>query len=123
MARIDAAVATQVGESSRPGQSIRDQDAQQSEAISRTNSSSEPQLLKTATADEVKAAAERLQTVIETATGRQLDFALNDRFKELVVRISDRKTGEVLKEFPSKEFMKLRERLDDLIGIFVDEKA
>jgi flagellar protein FlaG len=61
--------------------------------------------------------------VIETATGRQLDFALNDRFKELVVEISDRQSGEVVKQIPSKEFMQLRERLNDLLGVFVDEKV
>jgi flagellar protein FlaG len=71
----------------------------------------------------VKSATETLKQVIEAATGRQLDFTLNDRFRELVVKISDRKSGEVVKEIPSKEFMKLRERLNDLIGLFVDEKA
>lgn len=122
MPRIDANVATQVADAARPQQAARESEVQAGEARRLEAADAEPRF-KPASADEVKAAAERLQTVIETATGRQLDFAVNDRFKELIVRISDRKSGEVLKEMPSKEFMKLRERLDDLIGLFLDEKA
>ncbi|HAT09323.1 MAG TPA: hypothetical protein DCS97_01720 [Planctomycetes bacterium] len=124
MARIDAAVATQVADVSRPFQSNRDSEAQTRQARSAENSASETALAATEPrADDVRAASQRMQKVIESATGRQLDFALNDRFKELVVTISDRKSGEVVKEIPSKEFMQLRERLNDLLGVFVDEKA
>ena len=124
MARIDAAVATQVADVSRPHQTNRDSEAQARQARSTENSASETSLAAAEpSADEVRAATQRMQKVIETATGRQLDFALNDRFKELVVTISDRKSGEVVKEIPSKEFMQLRERLNDLLGVFVDEKA
>ena len=123
MARIDANVATQIGDQSRPYQAVRDGQAQSAEARRQESSAAEPRTLTPATADEVKAAAERLRQVIETATGRQLNFDVNDRFKELVVKISDRKSGEVLKEIPSKDLLKLRERLDDLIGMFIDEKA
>lgn len=122
MSRIDANLATQLADTSRPPQTARESEAQAGEARRQEAATAEPRSTPAA-AHEVKAAAERLQTVIETATGRQLDFAVNDRFKELIVRISDRKSGEVLKEMPSKEFMKLRERLDDLIGLFLDEKA
>lgn len=122
MSRIDANVATQLADTSRPPQTARESEAQAGEARRQEAAAAEPRGTPVA-AHEVKAAAERLRTVIETATGRQLDFAVNDRFKELIVRISDRKSGEVLKEMPSKEFMKLRERLDDLIGLFLDEKA
>ncbi len=124
MARIDAAVATQVADVSRPYQSNRDSEAQTRQARSTENSASETSLVAAEPrADEVRAAAQRMQKVIESATGRELDFALNDRFKELVVEISDRKSGEVVKQIPSKEFMQLRERLNDLLGVFVDEKA
>ncbi len=122
MARIDAAVATQVAETQRPNHAVLDSEAQAREARRQENAKAEPDTMGPASAEELKSAAQRMQAVIETATGRQLDFALNERFKELVVRISDRKSGEVIKEFPSKEFMKLRERLSDLIGLFIDEK-
>ncbi len=122
MTRIDANLATQVADTARPAQTTRDSEAQAGEARRLVAASQDP-TANPATPEQVKAAAERLQTVIESATGRQLDFSLNDRFKELIVKISDRKTGEVIREFPSKEFMKLRERLDDLIGMFIDEKA
>lgn len=123
MPRIDANVATQIGDQSRPYQAIRESQFQAAEARRSEQLTGEPRTLTPASADELKAIAERLQQVIEVATGRQLDFALNDRFKEVIVRISDRKSGEVLKEIPPKELIKLRERLNDLIGMFIDERA
>lgn len=123
MARIDANLATQIADTARPLQTTSDSVAQTDQARRVEAASAEPRSLTPASPEEVKAAAERMQTVIETATGRQLDFTVNDRFKEIVVRISDRKSGEIIKEIPSKEFMHLRERLNDLIGMFVDEKA
>ena len=122
MARIDAAIATQVAETQRPSHAALDSKAQAGEAQRQESAKAEPDAMGPATADALKVAAQRMQTVIETATGRQLDFTLNERFKELIVRISDRKSGEVIKEFPSKEFMMLRERLSDLIGLFINEK-
>jgi flagellar protein FlaG len=124
MARIDAAVATQIGDLTRPYQTARESDAQVAEA--RRVQVADPEakgLIKEPSPDDLDAAIKGMQQILETATGRQLNFALNDRFKELIVRISDRKSGEVIKEFPSKEFMQLRERLNDLIGLFIDEKA
>ncbi len=123
MARIDALIATQIGDATRPGQTARESEAQSTEARRQENNTAEPRAGSPATPDQVKAAAERLQVVIETASGRQLNFAVNERFKELVVRISDRNSGEVIKEIPAREFMDLRERLNDLIGLFIDEKA
>jgi flagellar protein FlaG len=123
MTRIDANLATQVGDASRPAQSVLVAEDQKVEAQRSLNQSSEPRPLIAAKPDEVKAAAERLQQVIEVATGRSLDFTVNDRFKELVVVISDRRSGETIKEIPSKDLMKLRERINDLIGMFIDEKA
>jgi flagellar protein FlaG len=121
MPRIDAALATQVGDTTRPLQSQRESQSQQAEVRRADEQRSDP--ATPAGADELKAIAQRLQTVIEVASGRQLNFDLNDRFREVVVTISDRKSGEVLKEIPSKELLQLRERLNDIIGLFVDEKA
>lgn len=123
MARIDALVATQLGDVARPYQSARDAQTQQSEAARAAAKPESGLAAAEPSADELRGAMQQLQKVIGTATGRSLEFALNDRFKEIVVQISDRKSGEVVKEIPSKEFMQLRERLNDLIGLFVDEKA
>lgn len=123
MARIDANIATQIGDGSRPYQAAREGENQTQEARRTENAKEEPRLLTPATPEDVKAASERLQQVIELATGRQLDFTLNDRFKELVVQISDRQSGEMIKEIPSKEIIHLRERINDLIGMFIDEKV
>ena len=124
MARIDAVVATQVGDAWRPSQTLRDAEAQSGEARRTSTTNAEtPAFASEPSAEELRGSIQRMQKVIETATGRDLEFALNDRFKEIVVQISDRRSGEVVKEMPSKEFMQLRERLNDLIGLFVDEKT
>ncbi len=123
MSRIDANIATQISpDAARPLQAVRDGNAQAAESKRRANASDEPKRANP-TADEARSAAESLQKVVEAATGRQLDFSVNDRFNELVVRFTDRQSGETIKEIPSRDLMQLRERLDDLIGLFVDKQA
>ncbi|MFZ6028198.1 MAG: flagellar protein FlaG [Chloroflexota bacterium] len=41
----------------------------------------------------------------------------------IVAQLRDKKTGEVVKQFPPEEVLKLREKLQDLIGLLFDEKV
>jgi flagellar protein FlaG len=123
MPRIDANVATQVADATRPPQAAREGARQAAEVRRQDIQAPEREGADAPKADEMRAFAERMRKVVESASGRQLDFALNERFKELVVLVKDRQTGETIREMPSKELMQLRERLDDLVGLFLDEKA
>ncbi|MBI5559003.1 MAG: flagellar protein FlaG [Deltaproteobacteria bacterium] len=43
--------------------------------------------------------------------------------KSIVGQLRDKKTDKVIKQFPSEEVLKLREKLQDLIGLLFDEKV
>jgi flagellar protein FlaG len=126
MSRIDAQVATQVSDATRPLQSGRDQQLQVAVARQRSVSTTADDGVFTSGdapgADEVHAAAAQIKQVIEAASGRQLSFAVDDTGKTLVVKVLSDK-GEVIRQIPSKEVLDLRKRIDALVGAFFDEKA
>lgn len=43
--------------------------------------------------------------------------------KAIVAQLRDKKTDEVIKQFPAEEVLKLREKLQDLVGLLFDEKV
>lgn len=59
------------------------------------------------------------------AIGSNLTLGLTqDQSSEIIVaQIRDKSSDEVVKQFPSEEVLKLREKLDALIGMLFDQKA
>lgn len=122
MTRIDAAVATQVVDSTRPNQTSRDQADQLGQAVRQTANGPQGDATPP-TAEEVRSAAARLQQVIEAASGRQLNFNFDKKYDELVAVIQDSKTGETIRQIPAKEILKLRSQIDDIVGVMVNKQA
>lgn len=122
MSRIDATVATQVGDVTRPQQSSRDQSTQVEEAR-RLDATKPAGETAPPSADAVRAAAARLQQVIEAASGRQLNFSFDQKYEQLVAVIRDGKTGETIKEIPPKDLLKLHAQIDSIVGMVVDKQA
>lgn len=126
MSRIDAQVATQVSDVTRPVQVSRDHHLQVAAARLRNSSVTPDDAVITTeeapSSDEVRAAAVQIKQVIETASGRQLSFAVDESGKTLLVKVMTSK-GEVLRQIPSKEILELRERINALVGTLFDETA
>ncbi|MDH5299409.1 MAG: flagellar protein FlaG [Desulfobulbaceae bacterium] len=57
------------------------------------------------------------------AMGTRLGFTVNDEPDAVVVLITDKKTGEVVRQFPSEEVLALRAKLEDITGLLFDTKA
>lgn len=55
--------------------------------------------------------------------GSRLDFDVVDGSNQLLVRIVDRDSGEVLRQVPAPEVLELRRRLETGLGGFVDESV
>jgi flagellar protein FlaG len=57
--------------------------------------------------------------------GSNFTFGLyqDSETKSIVVQLRDKKTNEIVKQFPPEEVLKLREKLQDLIGLLFDEKV
>lgn len=109
-------------------------DTKQNSAQSKTQD-----LLKTAekeesterplTADEISSAVEGLKDFAKTSN-RQLNFSIDEGSAKQVVKVTDAESGEVIRQIPSEEILKLSERLQELqsdlgatVGILFNKQA
>ncbi len=76
------------------------------------------------TREDIEKAVEEIQERFETM-GSSFRFGLHEHreTESIVAQLTDKKTGEVVKQFPSEEVLKLRKKLQDLIGLLFDEKV
>lgn len=51
-----------------------------------------------------------------------LHFAVHEKSGQLVVQVTDSRTGEVIRQQPPKAFLDLTVRLREMVGLFLDEK-
>ena len=75
-----------------------------------------------ASKDQVSAAVNSVKTYIEPINNA-LEFSLNDDTDQIVVKIVDRETKEVIRQMPSEEMIALAKALDSLKGLFVKQNA
>lgn len=54
---------------------------------------------------------------------RSIQFSIDERSHDIVVRVVDRESGEVIREVPPESLMKLRERMAEISGLLVEEKV
>jgi len=73
---------------------------------------------------DIEKAAKEIQDRFE-AMGSSFRFGLyNDRKTDTIVgQLKDKDTGEVVKQFPSEEVLKLRAKLKELVGLLFDDQA
>ena len=125
MSRIDAQVATQVADVTRPVQARQDQHLQVAAARQRTVSGADESLVvadEAPTSDELHTAIAHIKQVIEVASGRQLSFSVDESGKTLLVKIVGDQ-GQIIRQIPSQEVLDLRKRIDALVGAFINRTA
>ncbi|MFW5828709.1 MAG: flagellar protein FlaG [Planctomycetota bacterium] len=123
MSRIEANVASQVGDLSRPRQSVSDQREQADAVRRRSISNPEKATEAPVRSDDVRSAVAELRQVIESASGRELAFNVYEETKDVFVEISDKGSGEVIKQIPAEEVLDLRSKIKEMVGMFVNEQA
>jgi flagellar protein FlaG len=75
-----------------------------------------------------KVSEEELIATIESANkkfeiyDKRLEFSIHEKTKEIVVKIIDTKTDEIIKEIPPEKILDMVAKLMELAGILVDEK-
>jgi flagellar protein FlaG len=52
-----------------------------------------------------------------------LNFTIDEETDTLVVKITDRETGELIRQVPPEEMLNLRASLAELVGVLFDKKA
>jgi len=50
-------------------------------------------------------------------------FSIDDKSKDLVVKIVNKDTNEVIRQIPPAEVLRLRERLKEIVGIILEDTA
>jgi flagellar protein FlaG len=55
--------------------------------------------------------------------GTNLQFSMDKVAEEIVVKVTDKKNGELIRQIPSEDVIKLRKKLEELSGLLFDEKA
>jgi flagellar protein FlaG len=125
MSRIDALIAANVADTVRAPQASSRVVAGQSEhaQIRALSDAVRGDIPKPVNPDEIRAASLRLKQVIEAASGQQLEFNVDEDSRELLVKVMDQKTGEVIRQIPSQEILELEKRIHDMIGVVLNKQA
>jgi flagellar protein FlaG len=78
----------------------------------------------TSSADRVSAMVEDLQASLEMLQKKNthLNFSVHEETDRVMVRITDQETGDVIREIPSKEFLDLAAKLQEMVGLMFDMK-
>ncbi len=70
--------------------------------------------------DEMKNMVDTLNSAAKSVNKR-ISFDYHDKTRRIIMRVTDFKTGEVIREIPEKEMIQLVEHLQDMIGMFLDQ--
>lgn len=76
-----------------------------------------------------KATEEDIIEAIESANkhfeiyDKRLEFSIHEKTKEILVKIIDSNTDEVIKEIPSEKILDMIANMMELAGLLVDERA
>lgn len=71
---------------------------------------------------QLKDATERVREFVETVN-RNLDFSIDESTNQLVVKVIDVGTKEVIRQIPSEEMLAIAAALDKVQGLFVQNKV
>ncbi|SHH84535.1 flagellar protein FlaG [Caloranaerobacter azorensis DSM 13643] len=86
--------------------------------------------VETSSTDEQKNVnEEELIRAIETVNksvkiyDRRLEFSVHEKTKEIIVKVIDTNTDEVIREIPPEKILDMVAKLWEMVGILVDEKV
>jgi flagellar protein FlaG len=72
--------------------------------------------------EQLQDAIDTIQQAVNVATN-ELDFSIDEGSGRSVVKVIDKTTNEVIRQFPSKEVLEIAQALDKLQGLLIKEKA
>ena len=75
-----------------------------------------------ASRDEVQGAAQRISDFVAPLND-SIQFSVDDKSGEMVIKVIDRETDEVLRQIPSEEALNIANALDKLQGLLIKSQA
>jgi len=76
-----------------------------------------------ARSDEVRKAASQVNEALKGTASSDLQFSVEGDNKQVVVRVVDSQTKEVIRQIPSEEMVAISKAMDNLSGLLVQQKA
>ena len=52
---------------------------------------------------------------------KRISFSYHEKANRVIMKVTDTKTNEIIREIPPKEMIRLLEHIHEMIGMFVDE--
>ncbi len=88
----------------------------------RSGPTAAPQTGRAANQEEVGRAAERVNVALD-AMNRNLKVSVHKDTGQLVVRVTDPDSGEVIRQLPPEQLLDAEVNIKKVIGLFVNDKA
>lgn len=71
---------------------------------------------------EVNKAIDKINKFLEDNKSHA-EYEIHDKFKDVMIKIVDDKTGEVIQELPPKKILDMVAKMCELVGVLFDKKA
>ncbi|MBI3143687.1 MAG: flagellar protein FlaG [Pseudogulbenkiania sp.] len=72
--------------------------------------------------DDLNEAVEKVSKAV-AAYSSELQFSIDEESGTQVVKVIDRQTDQVIRQFPSEEMLKIAKSLDKVLGVLIEQKA
>ena len=76
-----------------------------------------------ARSDEVRKAANQVNEALKGTASSDLQFSVEGENKQVVVRVVDSQTKELIRQIPSEQMVAISKAMDNLSGLLVQQKA
>jgi len=73
--------------------------------------------------EQVQQTIETLEQIIKNKAPNSVAFSIDDSSGKTIVRISDAKTGEMIRQIPSEEMLELARSLDKMQGMLLKQEV
>lgn len=72
---------------------------------------------------QVEEAVAKVRKQVQPVISNGLDFTIDDNTGKTLVRVTDRATGELIRQIPSQEMLEIAQSLDRMQGLLLRQKA
>ncbi|OPJ60877.1 flagellar protein FlaG [Clostridium oryzae] len=104
------------------GVAVTNETVSQSASVEEQNDNKNGENQQNIKEKDVKNAVDKLNKFIESSK-THLEYEVQKDFNQIIVKIVDNKTEEIVKEIPPKKVLEMIAKMCELAGVLVDEKA
>jgi flagellar protein FlaG len=119
MNATNVAAAVQTTASQQTHQAKPDAAEQQKQAIQAVEQVKQSQEMSV---EEVQAVVDKLNEFMQNGQ-RNLNFSVDKDTDNVVVKVMDKQTQEVIRQFPSEETLKLTKHIEGMLGLIFNDRA